>query len=362
MSTEEAAIRLGCTKQHVRFLIRQGKIEAERFGRDWMVSHASIEDLGNHKAEQSAEPKRLNVKAAQVETLFDEIEFQPTVNVASVPQRSPFRYPGGKTWLIPWARMWLSGLGYTPDELIEPFAGGGGIGLTAAFERLAKKSHLVELDSEIAAVWRVMVGGAGPQLASMIRKFPFSPESVQRVLQMTPLNELELAFHTILKNRVSRGGILAPGAGFVKTGEAGRGMASRWYPETISRRIENIDRERNRLIFTEGDGLKILEERAFDPRAAFFIDPPYPFAGKRLYKCYSLDHEKLFDIMDSLTSPFLATYEHSSFVEDLAIKHSFETRLVPMKSSHHERKFELLISRSFSWLNKPTPELERASA
>ena len=23
------------------------------------------------------------------------------VNVASVPQRSPFRYPGGKTWLIP---------------------------------------------------------------------------------------------------------------------------------------------------------------------------------------------------------------------------------------------------------------------
>ena len=26
------------------------------------------------------------------------------VNVASVPQRSPFRYPGGKTWLIPIAR------------------------------------------------------------------------------------------------------------------------------------------------------------------------------------------------------------------------------------------------------------------
>jgi len=26
---------------------------------------------------------------------------QPVINVASVPQRSPFRYPGGKTWLIP---------------------------------------------------------------------------------------------------------------------------------------------------------------------------------------------------------------------------------------------------------------------
>ena len=30
------------------------------------------------------------------------------VNVASVPQRSPFRYPGGKTWLIPIARKWFS--------------------------------------------------------------------------------------------------------------------------------------------------------------------------------------------------------------------------------------------------------------
>ena len=31
-----------------------------------------------------------------------------TVNVASAPQRSPFRYPGGKTWLIPYIRQWLT--------------------------------------------------------------------------------------------------------------------------------------------------------------------------------------------------------------------------------------------------------------
>jgi DNA adenine methylase len=29
------------------------------------------------------------------------------INVASVPKRSPFRYPGGKTWLIPTVRNWL---------------------------------------------------------------------------------------------------------------------------------------------------------------------------------------------------------------------------------------------------------------
>ena len=34
----------------------------------------------------------------------------PAVNVAQVPQRSPLRYPGGKTWLIPHIRAWLGGL------------------------------------------------------------------------------------------------------------------------------------------------------------------------------------------------------------------------------------------------------------
>ena len=58
------------------------------------------------------------------------------VNVSQVRQISPFRYPGGKTWLVPVAREWLASLG-RPAHLLEPFAGGGVIGLTAAAEHLA---------------------------------------------------------------------------------------------------------------------------------------------------------------------------------------------------------------------------------
>lgn len=50
--------------------------------------------------------------SAQI-SLFPELELMESphkhvVNVASVPQRSPFRYPGGKTWLVPTARRWFS--------------------------------------------------------------------------------------------------------------------------------------------------------------------------------------------------------------------------------------------------------------
>ena len=48
----------------------------------------------------------------------------PAANVASVPQRSPLRYPGGKTWLIPHIRAWLGAIDPKPRLLIEPFAGG----------------------------------------------------------------------------------------------------------------------------------------------------------------------------------------------------------------------------------------------
>ena len=42
MTTREAAEDLGYTMQHTRLLIRQGKIEASKFGRDWLVVRESV--------------------------------------------------------------------------------------------------------------------------------------------------------------------------------------------------------------------------------------------------------------------------------------------------------------------------------
>ena len=77
---------------------------------------------------------------------FETVEREKPVNVSSVPQRSPFRYPGGKTWLVPLFRRWMMSLPSQPEVLVEPFAGGGIISLTTAFELLADKAVMVELD------------------------------------------------------------------------------------------------------------------------------------------------------------------------------------------------------------------------
>src|SRR5438270_820835 len=80
-----------------------------------------------------------NSRTSSQLTLF-ELSLSQAVNVASVPQRSPFRYPGGKTWLVPRIRQWLK---QPVREFIEPFAGGGIVSLTVAAEKLADHLTLV---------------------------------------------------------------------------------------------------------------------------------------------------------------------------------------------------------------------------
>ncbi|MDM8527120.1 DNA adenine methylase [Anaerolineales bacterium HSG24] len=275
------------------------------------------------------------------------------INVASVPFRSPFRYPGGKTWFVPRIRQWLASQPVKPDEFIEPFTGGGIVGLTVAFENLAQRVTLVELDQQIAAVWKTLLYGDGKGLADRIVAFDFSVETVCTELKRTGLSTEDEAFQTILKNRVNRGGILAPGAGKIKHGENGKGLASRWYPETLSKRIHNIVAIRDRFRFIEGDGITVLKENRERPNRVFFIDPPYTAgskrAGSRLYTHFELDHEALFQVSSQLAGDFLMTYSNDPAVQRLANSYQLTTKEIAMKNTHHAKMTELLIGRDLSW-------------
>lgn len=278
------------------------------------------------------------------------------VNVASVPQRSPFRYPGGKTWLVPVVRRWLTHGPHKPRELIEPFAGGGIISLTAAFEELTEQVTMVELDDQVASVWETILNGNSGWLAEKIVEFDVTPESVRKELAKAALTRNEMAFQTILRNRVNHGGILAPGSGVLKHGENGKGIRSRWYPETLHRRIANIRYVKNRIRFIHGNGLVVLRENAERANTVFFIDPPYTAAGKkagrRLYTHNELDHEALFKIAASLHGDFLMTYDNAEGVLALARKHGFDTQAVAMKNTHHATMTELLVGRNLEWLRQ----------
>lgn len=272
------------------------------------------------------------------------------INVSSVPQRSPFRYPGGKTWLVPYIRDWLLSKKNRPSRLIEPFAGGAIVSLTTAFEGLARHVIFAELDASVASVWRVVLNGQAEWLAKQILEFDLTLENVMAVLSQNTAELREKAFQTILRNRVQRGGILADGAGLIKTGENGRGLNSRWYPDTLARRIREINQQKDRMSFVEGNGFDLIEEHKADADAAFYIDPPYTVAAKRLYKVWQIDHARLFSAMAACQGDFLMSYDNTAEIIALAAKHGFESKPIAMKSTHHAKMTELLIGKDLSWL------------
>ena len=278
------------------------------------------------------------------------------INVASVPQRSPFRYPGGKTWFVPTFRNWLLNMTNRPDVLIEPFAGGGIISLTALFEDLVHEAVMVELDEEIAAVWEAVVMGQAEWLAKRILGFEFSKESVVKELSKKHVDIREKAFQTILKNRTFHGGILAQGSGFLKNGENGKGISSRWYPQTLAKRFKSIVSVADSIDFREDDGLKVIQEFSGRKNAIFFIDPPYTAggkkAGRRLYRHYDLDHNQLFSLCERIQGDFLMTYDNADEVKQMAREHGFQMRLIPMKTTHHKTMEELVIGKDLSWMDQ----------
>ena len=269
------------------------------------------------------------------------------VNVASVRQLSPFRYPGGKTWFVPRIINWAQSLRFTPELFIEPFAGGGIISLTIANENLAKHIIMTEIDEEIAAVWKTIFYGDADWLINEILSFDMTAQNVKNILAADCSSDEEIAFRTIIKNRTFHGGILAKGSGLTKYGENGKGIASRWYPKTLAKRISHIKQFKNKITFIHTNGMDIIRDN-LNGSNAFFLDPPYTAGGKkagnRLYNHHELDHETLFSLCGGIDY-FLMTYDVSSEIEVLAEKYNFEIKKIPMKNTHNAKMNEYIIGK-----------------
>ena len=272
----------------------------------------------------------------------------PAVNVSTVPQRSPLRYPGGKTWLVPHIREWLART--EPTVLVEPFAGGGIVSLTAVMEELVDRCIMIEIDHDVAAFWHVVLRD-GTTLAERVRQFKLTRERVSKLASRGMRGLVEHGFRTLVLNRTRKSGILAPGASFTKNGENGKGIQSRWYPDTLAARLEAIQEYADKITFCEADGMQLLEPliHGWGRSAAVFLDPPYTAGGKRagarLYAHNDIDHAGLFETIARRSSNFLMTYDCAPEIVDLVRRHRFHAVSVQMKNAHHNHLSELVITR-----------------
>ena len=263
---------------------------------------------------------------------------------------SPFRYPGGKSWFIGHVRRWLKGKTTKPKILVEPFGGGAGVSLITVQEKLVEQAVFSEIDQDVAATWETLLNGHATWLANEILRFRISRERVQMKLQEQPKTNHERAFQCLLRNRTARGGVLSEGAGLIRRGEDDKGLRSRWYPVTLAKRIETIASLKSRLNFSQCDAFKVIADYLNRDDTVFFIDPPCTKAARRLYKHWNIDHEKLFKLMSKAKGDVLMTYDDTKEVRILVADYGFQAKQIPMRTTHHRNKKELMICRDFDWI------------
>ena len=251
--------------------------------------------------------------------------------------------------MISHIRKWLKSMPKRPKILLEPFCGGAIVSLTAVTENLAEEVQMADIDENIAAFWKAALNHKR-ELTKCLSKFELTTDSISKIEEKTGGSTIEKGFRTLVLNRTRRGGIIAPGAAPIRRGENGKGIASRWYPETLAKRLDNITEISNQIKFVETDGLDLLEEHAETPGLAVFADPPYTAkggkqAGKRLYSHNDIDHARLFKVLANSKADFLMTYDASEEIVNLIAKHNFHAVQVKMKTTHHAHNIELIITR-----------------
>lgn len=276
------------------------------------------------------------------------------VNVASVPHRSPFRYPGGKTWFVPTARRWERSWPAKVDILLEPFAGGAIVGLSALFEGYCSKLILSETDQNVHAVWKTILSPQCEWLCNQILSFVVTEERVRSILAEKPKSCRAVAFQTIIRNRMQHGGIMAPGASLIRSGECGKGLLSRWYPETLVRRMRAINHISASIQLSDTDGLELLRLHRENCQVAAFVDPPYTAskksAGNRLYSKHQLDHAQLFEVCAKFCGPLAMTYDDAQEIKDLADHYGLNHGKIAMQNRRNKVMNELVIGNDLNWL------------
>ena len=262
---------------------------------------------------------------------------------------SPFRYPGGKHWFVKTARKWLLHEPIRPSIIVEPFAGGAGISLAAVYNKWVDRAIFAEIDENVAATWKTLLNKDVKWLINEVSTFRLGRRNVERAILSNPSSIKQRAFRCLLWNRTARGGVTASGSGLIRKGEDGNGLQSRWYPETLVHRIREIRKLRKRLKFVESDGFELIQKHLKRKDVAFFVDPPYTRAARRLYTHWEIDHEKLFTLLHQARGCVLMTYDDTAEVRALAKKYGFQIKRISMRTTHHQKKRELMICKSFDW-------------
>lgn len=231
---------------------------------------------------------------------------------------SPLRWPGGKSKAV--YQILKECEKDNLENFVEPFAGGASVGLSLLMAGKIKELYLNDLDYGVYSLFYIIVNFPW-MLIDEIKAFEPSKEAYKQAQSIVlskykDCDMLDAAWNLLICNRLAFSGI--------SKANCMSNPSARWNPDTLIKRIIEINRFSEHIHVSCIDACELIEEMYWLPNTTIFIDPPYVDAGKNLYveNYNSEKHGKLAFLLDELYkgmpgADMILTYDNSDFIKDL---------------------------------------------
>ncbi len=268
-----------------------------------------------------------------------------------------FRYPGGKAKL---SKPILSKIQeITQDkeitDYIEPFFGGGSIGLAVLESDIfpdLKSTMLSEFDFALFCLW-VAVYVEPEKLTALVKGFNPTTESFYAFKDQLVNHRYDqdsmvlIGFKKLAIHQMSYSGLGVKAGGPIGGAKqtSKYDVGCRWSPDSISKKIAKYSKLLNKYdtLIHACDFAKTIELGT--TKSFIYVDPPYYDKGSSLYQ-FSFDekdHERLANSLKSVDSTWLLSYDDCPQVRDLYQWAEIEEVSVNYTITTVRTKNELLI-------------------
>ena len=238
---------------------------------------------------------------------------------------SPLRYPGGKAKVSSFVQELVVQNNLLDGTYIEPYVGGGSVGLSLLFNECVSDIYINDIDISIYAFWHSVLKDS-ERLCKLIQDTPVNMDvwKTQRDIQANKFQEelLTVGFSTFFLNRTNRSGILNAGVigGNDQTGNYK--IDARYNKADLIKRISKIAEYSERIHLFNLDALQLIADLSqhLSEKTLFYFDPPYYVKGKGLYLNYynNEDHCKIATAIKNLPRfKWIVSYDNVGFITSL---------------------------------------------
>jgi DNA adenine methylase len=261
---------------------------------------------------------------------------------------SPLRYPGGKTFLLPFFEKIIEANKLHDVTYVEPYAGGAGAALALLFLEHVDRIVINDLDNAIYAFWKSAVFRSD-EFVECVKSTPVTVREWRRqkaIYSDRRARLFDLGFATFFLNRTNVSGILdgGPIGGLDQQGDWL--IDARYNKEGLSERIRQLGLYRDRISVSNLDGIELIRDYVKRKDVFIYLDPPYFEKGATLYLNHyqESDHASLAKLLNDNADAFwLLTYDNQNQIRSLYPKRRINNFSLNYNAYESRKGHEILV-------------------